>query len=158
MKQLSTQSNLARTYMASFLFLPVFLTRYRQLRAFQSIACGIQESSFCGQGLPSLFNLFLSVQGLGCFLGCSLVEVRRLLIVVASLAAACGIFPDQGSNLCLLHSQVDSFRWSQQGSPFPSPLKMEKNILDVSPPCLPLFEDLPETPCWVSELGRSIYS
>ena len=30
---------------------------------------------------------------------------------------ACGIFPDQGSNLCLLHWQVDSSLLSHQGSP-----------------------------------------
>ena len=57
----------------------------------------------------------------------SLVAARGLLIVVASLVAehrcwafsvvvaqglscrkACGIFPDQGSNLCPLHGQADS--------------------------------------------------
>ena len=132
------------------------------MRAFQSIAYGIQESSFCSQILPSLFYLFLSLRDLCCFLGFSLVEVRSFslwwpLLLQASEVAACGIFPDQGSNLCLLHWQVDSFLWSQQGSPFPSPLKMD-NIFDVSPPCLPLFEDLTETPSWVLELGRSIYS
>ena len=48
--------------------------------------------------------------------GCSPVEVRGLLTAVASLAPehgltlpeACGVFPDQGSNLCSLHQQVDS--------------------------------------------------
>ena len=30
---------------------------------------------------------------------------------------ACGIFPDQGSNPCLLHWQVDSFPWSHKRSP-----------------------------------------
>ena len=41
-------------------------------------------------------------------------------IVVAhglSFSAACGIFPDQGSNLCPLHWQVDSLPLSRQGSP-----------------------------------------
>ena len=33
-------------------------------------------------------------------------------------SAACAIFPDQGSNLCLLHGQVDSFPLSRQGSPY----------------------------------------
>ena len=32
-------------------------------------------------------------------------------------AQACGIFPDQGSNLCLLHWQADSLPLSHQGSP-----------------------------------------
>ena len=30
----------------------------------------------------------------------------------------CGIFPDQGLNLCLLHWQADSLPLSHQGSPF----------------------------------------
>ena len=34
-----------------------------------------------------------------------------------SCSAACGIFPDQGSNLCLLHWQADSLLLSHQGSP-----------------------------------------
>ena len=34
-----------------------------------------------------------------------------------SCSAACGIFLDQGSNLCLLHWQVDSLPLSHQGSP-----------------------------------------
>ena len=34
-----------------------------------------------------------------------------------SCSAACGIFPDQGSNLCLLHWQADSQPLRHQGSP-----------------------------------------
>ena len=34
-----------------------------------------------------------------------------------SSSAACGIFPDQRSNLCLVHRQVDSLPLSHQGSP-----------------------------------------
>ena len=34
-----------------------------------------------------------------------------------SCSAACGIFPDQGSNPCLLHGQEDSLPLSHQGSP-----------------------------------------
>ena len=79
--------------------------------------------------------------------GCSLIAAYGLLIVVASLvvehglsarglsscssqstgsvlvahklscSAACGIFPDQGSNLCLLHWQADSLPLRHQGSP-----------------------------------------
>ena len=82
--------------------------------------------------------LFLAVLGLCCcvqaFSSCSergllFVAVRRLLIAVASLVAehrlqggkasvvvahrlscstTCGIFPDQGSNLCPLNWQADS--------------------------------------------------
>ena len=41
-------------------------------------------------------------------------------VVVAhgpSCCAACGIFPDQGSNPCLLHWQADSQPLHHQGSP-----------------------------------------
>ena len=41
-------------------------------------------------------------------------------VVVAhgpSCSAACGIFPDQGSNPCLLHWQADSQTLRHQGSP-----------------------------------------
>ena len=37
-----------------------------------------------------------------------------------SCSAACGIFPDQGSNPCLLHWQVDSHPLHHHGSPDPS--------------------------------------
>ena len=71
-------------------------------------------------------------------LGLCLVAVCGFLIVVVSLVAecelcgerasivvshgiscssVCGIFPDQGSNLCLLHWQTDSLLLSHQGSP-----------------------------------------
>ena len=81
--------------------------------------------------------LFLAALGLCCYAwafsscgerGLLFVAVRGLLIVVASLvaehglrsagsvvvahglscSAACGIFPDQGSNPCPLHWQADS--------------------------------------------------
>ena len=82
--------------------------------------------------------LSLAVLGLHCCMDFSLVAelgplfiaAWSLLIVVASPVAkqrlrgagasevvACGIFPDQGSNPCLLHWQVDSFPWSHEGSP-----------------------------------------
>ena len=35
-----------------------------------------------------------------------------------SCSTACGIFPDQGSNLCPLHWQADSQPLRHQGSPF----------------------------------------
>ena len=34
-----------------------------------------------------------------------------------SCSMACGIFLDQGSNLCLLHQQADSLPLSHEGSP-----------------------------------------
>ena len=44
---------------------------------------------------------------------------HRLNVMVHGLTynEACGIFSDQGSNLNLLHCQVDSLPLSQQGSP-----------------------------------------
>ena len=42
----------------------------------------------------------------------SVVLVHRL-----SCPKACGIFPDQGSNLCPLHWQADSYPLYHQGSP-----------------------------------------
>ena len=37
-----------------------------------------------------------------------------------SCSAACGIFPDQGSNPCPLHGQADSYPLHHQGSPQPA--------------------------------------
>ena len=91
-------------------------------------------------------NLFLAVLGLHCCVDFSLVVVNRgyfpvvvcrLLTVVTSLveqgleaaqasvivvhglscSEACGIFPDQGSNPCLLHWQVDCLPLNYQQSP-----------------------------------------
>ena len=89
--------------------------------------------------LKNVFTVFinLAVLGLHCFRGYSLVSVHWLLFAVISLLAApglshagsidkvhrysyptaCGIFLDQGSNLCPLHWQVDSLPLSHQGSP-----------------------------------------
>ena len=84
--------------------------------------------------------IYLPVLGLHCCMqafssfgeqGHSLIELRRLLIAVASLWSteavvvalglrcweACGIFPDQGLNLCPLHWQADSQPLDPQGSP-----------------------------------------
>ena len=38
-------------------------------------------------------------------------------VVGAHGAEACGVFADQGLNLCLLHLQMDSLPLSYQGSP-----------------------------------------
>ena len=94
-----------------------------------------------------LFILFLAVLGLcfcaRAFSSCGkwgplFIAVRGPLTIAASLllrstgsrragsvivahgprcSAACGIFPDQGSNLCPLHWQVDSQPLRHQGSP-----------------------------------------
>ena len=52
------------------------------------------------------------------FTGCA--EFLKDSVVVAhglSCSVACGIFLDQGSNLCLLHWQADSLVLRYQGSP-----------------------------------------
>ena len=43
---------------------------------------------------------------------CSVAVVHKL-----SCSAACGVFMDQGLNLCLMHWQADSLPLSHQGSP-----------------------------------------
>ena len=51
-------------------------------------------------------------------------------VVVAhglSCSVACGVFPEQGSNLCPLHWQVDSYPLHHWGSP--SPLFLKARIL-----------------------------
>ena len=49
----------------------------------------------------------------------SVVGTRGSVAVVHGLSCsvACGIFPDQGLNLCLLHWQADSFTLYPQGNP-----------------------------------------
>ena len=47
------------------------------------------------------------------------LESTGSVVVAQALgcSVACGIFPDQGSNLCLLHWWSDSFPLSHQGNP-----------------------------------------
>ena len=59
--------------------------------------CGIWISSCSSQALEHRFNC-CGVPGL-------------------SSSTACGIFPDQGSNLCLLHCQADSLLLKHQENP-----------------------------------------
>ena len=80
--------------------------------------CGVQAphcSDFsCGIWALSAWS---SVVGL---CSCSSLALEpRLGIVVKGLSCskACGIFPHQGSNPCLLHWQADSLPLSHQGSP-----------------------------------------
>ena len=77
----------------------------------------------------NIIYLFLAVLGLCCFMGFSLVAVRRLLVALASAengsivvahglssSEARGIFLDQGLNLCVFHWQTDALPLSHQGS------------------------------------------
>ena len=75
----------------------------------------------CGHGLGTLGRQHLWLTG-------SVVSAPRLwstgsLVVTHGLSCsiAYGIFPDQGSNLCLLHWQADSLPLSHQGSPLQRP-------------------------------------
>ena len=83
----------------------------------------------CG-GFFFKFYLFLAELGLCCYarashcggFSCCRAQalVMRASIVVAhelNCSVACGIFPDQGSNLCPLHWQADSQPLCYQGSP-----------------------------------------
>ena len=72
-------------------------------------ASGGHSSSRC-TGLSLSRPLLL--QGTGSRRAGSVVVVHGL-----SCSAACGIFPDQGSNLCALHWQADSQPLCHQGSP-----------------------------------------
>ena len=59
---------------------------------------------------------------------------RTCLVVVAhgpSCSAACGIFPDQGSNPCPLNWQADSQQLRHQGSLTQISLFSSKNILSL---------------------------
>ena len=75
------------------------------------VASGGHSSSWC-VGLSLSWPLLLWSTG-----------SRRVgSVVVAhgpSCSAACGIFPDQGSNPCPLHRQADSQPLRHQGSPVP---------------------------------------
>ena len=73
------------------------------------LLCGVFSScsvqAFHGSGFSSS-----GAQALG--------HVASVIVAHAlSCPAARGIFPNQGSKLCLLHWQADSLPWSHQGSP-----------------------------------------
>ena len=73
------------------------------------VASGGHSSSRC-TGLSLLRPLLLRSTG----------SRRASSVIVAhgpSCSVACGIFPDQGSNLCPLHWQTDSQPLRHQGSP-----------------------------------------
>ena len=76
---------------------------------FRSVASGGHSSSRC-TGLSLSRLLLLRSTG----------SRRTGSVIVAhgpSCSTACGIFPDQGSNLCPLHWQADSQPLRHQGSP-----------------------------------------
>ena len=64
-----------------------------------------------------------------------------------SCSSACGIFLDQGSNLCLLHGWVDSLTLSHQGSPGSS-------FLDETPLTIMEFSAQPEATYFSAKAHR----
>ena len=101
--------NLFYKFIYLFLFLAVLGLRVCA-RAFSS----------CGKRGP----LFIAVRGpltvAASLCGAQATQWRAGSVVVAhgpSRSAACGIFPDQGSNPCPLHWQADSQPLCHQGSP-----------------------------------------
>ena len=82
--------------------------------------------------------------------GCSSHVLQPGSVVVVhglSCSAACGIFLDQGLNLCLLHWQVDSLPLSQQGSPRIFLIKITKPIFQLSRESLFFFFFPQKTKC-----------
>ena len=80
------------------------------VRGFSLVAASGGHSSSRCAGFSLLWPLLLRSTG----------SRRTGSVVVAygpSCSAACGIFPDQGSNLCPLHWQADSQTLRHQGSP-----------------------------------------
>ena len=87
--------------------------------------CGVQASC-CGaktRGLAGFNNCSViaasGLQNLGSVIAASRLQSMGSIIVARgfSCSVACGVFPDQGLNLYLLHWQVDSSPVSHQGSP-----------------------------------------
>ena len=74
-----------------------------------SLRCGGHSSSRCA-GLS--LSRPLSLPSTGSICACSVIVAHG-----PSCSAACGIFPDQGSNPCPLHWQADSQPLRHQGSP-----------------------------------------
>ena len=106
-------------FLIAFIFIYLFLFYFWLCWVFVSarglslvVASGGHSSSRCA-GLSLSRPLLLRSTG----------SRRAGSAVVAhgpSCSAACGIFPDQGSNLCSLHWQADSQPLRHQGSPMPN--------------------------------------
>ena len=93
-----------------------------------SLLCGLLSS--CSAWAPhcSSFSVAEHMGSTVCRLQLWLQALSTGSVTVVlglSCLTACGIFPDQGSNPCLLHWQVDSLPLSHQGSPSPLPFKLQ---------------------------------
>ena len=112
------------------LFMAVLGLRFC-VRAFSSCGKGGHSSSRCA-GLSLSWPLLLRSTG----------SRRAGSVVVAhgpSCSAACGIFPDQGSNPSPLHWQADSQPLRHQGSPW-NHFKLQKSYKNSSKSSLIPFE------------------
>ena len=65
----------------------------------------------------SVCRLLTAVASLVAELGLQSMQASVVVVHRLSCSAACGIFPDQGSNPCLLRWQADSLVLSHQGNP-----------------------------------------
>ena len=63
--------------------------------------------------------IFIAVHGLLVAMVCGAQALQHVGFITCGLInlVACGIFSDQGLNLCLLHWQVDSQLWHHQAIP-----------------------------------------
>ena len=100
----------AHTVIILYLFYFWLCWAFISVRGLSPVAASGGHSSSRCAGLSLLRPLLLRSTG----------SRRAGSVVVAhgpSCSAACGIFPDQGSNLCPLHWQADSQPLHHQGSP-----------------------------------------
>ena len=86
------------------------------------MAHGGYPSLWC-MGFSLWWLLLLRSMGSRCMgsvvVACGLYSTGSVVVVYGlSCSAACGIFPDQGSNLCPLHWQAVSQPLCHQGSPY----------------------------------------
>ena len=90
----------------------------------------VRAFSSCGKWGP----LFIAVRG-PLTVAASLAAGSAIVAHGPSRSAACGIFPDQGSNPCPLHWQADSQQLCHQGSPAYHFLFLEKGAKENSTSC-----------------------
>ena len=112
--------------MPFFFLFQSFLFFFKLIYLFIYLFLAVLGLHFCARAFSSCGKrgpLFIRCTGLSLsrpLLLRSTVSRRAGSVVVAhglSCSAACGIFPDQGSNPCPLHWQADSQPLSHQGSP-----------------------------------------
>ena len=93
----------------------------------QCVGCSSQWLLLVEHGLWGVWASLVAVCGL---------QGTGLTVVAQGLrcSAACGIFPDQGSNLCHLHWPADSSPLSHQGNPYENNLDLMDPWKDAGTP------------------------